>query len=104
MKECYDYRRVGAGRPFVNGNGRGGYGRLQSTDQATNSRQRSTSDVEATQIFELQNDRGKPLTNVIRGHLGSVDGQSGLHVEFEAAVRVHMLPDQRCQGAEISGG
>ena len=46
----------------------------------------------------------RPNSRVTRGHLGSVDGQPCVHVEFEAAVRVHVLPDQRRQGAEISGG
>jgi hypothetical protein len=46
----------------------------------------------------------RPNSRVTRGHLGSVDGQPCLHVEFEAAVRVHVLPDQRRQGTEISDG
>jgi type IV secretion system protein VirD4 len=47
--------------------------------------------------------RPRPNSRVTRGHLGSVDGEPGLHVEFEAAVRVYMLPNQRRQGAEVSG-
>ena len=34
----------------------------------------------------------------------TVDGEPCLHVEFEAAIGVHVLPDQRRQGAEISHG
>ena len=33
----------------------------------------------------------------------TIDRQSGIHVELEAAVRVHMLPDQRGQGSQIPG-
>ncbi len=46
--------------------------------------------------------RPRPNSRVTRGHLGSINRQSGLHVEFEAAVRVHVLPDQRRQGTKIS--
>ena len=41
--------------------------------------------------------RPRPNSRVTRGHLGSVDRESGVHVEFEAAVRVHMLPDHHNQ-------
>ena len=39
--------------------------------------------------------RPRPNSRVTRGHLGSVDGQPCVHVEFEAAVRVHVLPDHK---------
>ena len=39
-----------------------------------------------------------------QGPFESVDWQPGFHIEFETAVRVHVLPDQRRQGAEIPGG
>ena len=34
---------------------------------------------------------------------GSLEGQAVVHIELEAAVRVHMVPDQRRQGCPISG-
>jgi len=43
----------------------------------------------------------RPNSRVTRGHLKSIDGKPGLHVEIEAAIGVHMLPDQRRQGAEL---
>jgi hypothetical protein len=49
-------------------------------------------------------DGPRPNSRATRGHLGSIDRQSGLHVQLEAAVWVHVLPNQRRQGTEISGG
>ena len=44
----------------------------------------------------------RPSNPVAKGHLDQSMGSR--HVVFEAAVRVHMLPDQRSQGAEIPCG
>jgi hypothetical protein len=51
-----------------------------------------------------RNDLAQTQQSCHQGSFGSVDGQPGLHVEFESAVRVHVLPDQRGQGAEIPCG
>jgi len=56
--------------------------------------------------IEIRNCRNRPRPNsrVTKGRLGSIDRQSALHMQFEAAVRVHVLPDQRREGAKIPGG
>src|SRR3954470_15277858 len=41
--------------------------------------------------------RGRPNSRVHSRHLDSFQGQPVIHIEFEAAVRVHMIPDQRRQ-------
>ena len=47
---------------------------------------------------------GRPNSRVTSRHLDSSEWQAGIHIEFEAAVWVDVLPDQRSQSAEISGG
>jgi hypothetical protein len=38
---------------------------------------------------------GRPNSRVTRGPFGSLERQTVIHIEFEATVRGHMLPDQR---------
>ena len=45
---------------------------------------------------------GRPNSRVTRGHLDSFQRQPVIHIEFEAAIRVHMIPDQRRQCSQIS--
>ena len=48
--------------------------------------------------------RPDPKSRVTSRHFGlGQGGNTGVHVEIEPTVRVHVFPDQRRQGVQVSG-
>jgi hypothetical protein len=55
--------------------------------------------------MEIAPSRGRPNSRVTRGHLDHSSGAAGhSYIEFETAVRIHMISDQRRQGSRVSWG
>jgi hypothetical protein len=54
--------------------------------------------------WRIRGSWGRPNSRVTRGHLDSFQRQPVIHIEFETAIWVHMIPDQRRQCSQISWG